>query len=183
MKTETNTTPAAVAPAVDAGARDMVTREQIEGWAKLAGIEHFTEKGLERLGDFAIFARQARASDAAAGEPVAHFLHDADENLWEHVRDEFKGDADVVPLFRQPPPSLTNVQRKAIEWAIGMASQHNIHKSPLRALLTHPASEPKALTDDVRSALEACAMTYELNGLGKTAVGIRALLRESEQSK
>jgi hypothetical protein len=36
-----------------------------------------------------------------------------------------------------------------------------------------------ALTDDVRSALEACAMTYELNGLGATAAGIRALLREA----
>lgn len=30
---------------------------------------------------------------------------------------------------------LTDEQRKAIEWAIGMASQHNIHNSPLRALL------------------------------------------------
>lgn len=45
--------------------RDAVTREQIEAWAKLAGIEHFTEKGLERLGDFAIFARQARAASTA----------------------------------------------------------------------------------------------------------------------
>jgi len=39
--------------------KDAVTREQIEAWAKLAGIDHFTEKGLERLGDFAIFARAA----------------------------------------------------------------------------------------------------------------------------
>jgi hypothetical protein len=39
--------------------KDTVTREQIESWAKLAGIEFLTEKGLERLGDFAIFARQA----------------------------------------------------------------------------------------------------------------------------
>ncbi|MDN7490526.1 hypothetical protein QZM35_22705 [Burkholderia sp. AU45274] len=30
---------------------------------------------------------------------------------------------------------LTEVQRKAIEWAIGMASQHNIHRSPLCDLL------------------------------------------------
>jgi hypothetical protein len=39
---------------------DAVTREQVEAWAKLAGIEHFTEQGLARLGDFAIFARQDR---------------------------------------------------------------------------------------------------------------------------
>jgi hypothetical protein len=39
---------------------DAVTREQVEAWARLAGIEHFTEKGLERLGDFAIFARGAK---------------------------------------------------------------------------------------------------------------------------
>lgn len=42
---------------------------------------------------------------------------------------------------------LTDEQRKAIEWAIGMASQHNIHNSPLRALLaahSAGAQEPVA---------------------------------------
>lgn len=42
---------------------------------------------------------------------------------------------------------LTDEQRKAIEWAIGMASQHNIHNSPLRALLaahSAGAQEPAA---------------------------------------
>ncbi|MFM0405293.1 hypothetical protein [Paraburkholderia dipogonis] len=48
--------------------KDRVTREQIKLWAMLAGIEHFTEHGLGRLGDFAIFARQdyAPASDVRA---------------------------------------------------------------------------------------------------------------------
>jgi len=45
--------------------RDAVTREQIEAWAKLAGIEQFTELGLARLGDFAIFARRDRSPSAA----------------------------------------------------------------------------------------------------------------------
>jgi len=35
------------------------------------------------------------------------------------------------------------------------------------------------MTDDVRSALESCAATYEINGLGNTAAGIRALLAAS----
>lgn len=35
---------------------------------------------------------------------------------------------------------LTSEQRKAIEWAIGMASQHNIHNSPLRELLAASAA-------------------------------------------
>jgi hypothetical protein len=39
---------------------------------------------------------------------------------------------------------MTDEQRKAIEWAIGMASQHNIHKLPLRELLS--ASKPAAFT-------------------------------------
>jgi hypothetical protein len=38
---------------------------------------------------------------------------------------------------------MTEEQRKAIEWAIGMASQHNIHKSPLRDLLAASPAAPK----------------------------------------
>jgi hypothetical protein len=49
---------------------------------------------------------------------------------------------------------LTDEQRKAIEWAIGMAAQHNIHKSPLRALLS--ASKPAApRSDALREVIEA----------------------------
>ena len=48
---------------------DAVTREQVEAWAKLAGIEHFTEQGLARLGDFAIFARQDRVQAESVREP------------------------------------------------------------------------------------------------------------------
>ncbi|WP_241238586.1 UPF0175 family protein [Burkholderia gladioli] len=52
--------PAAQAVAADgARAKDVVTREQVEAWARQAGISHFTEQRLERLGDFAIFARAA----------------------------------------------------------------------------------------------------------------------------
>lgn len=42
--------------------KDAVTREQIEAWAKLSGIPLMFEKHIEQLGDFAIFARQARAA-------------------------------------------------------------------------------------------------------------------------
>jgi len=55
--------------------------------------------------------------------------------------------AAIIDAFNPAPSvavALTNGQRKAIEWAIGMASQHNIHKSPLRALLAHPAPSPEA---------------------------------------
>lgn len=45
--------------------KDAVTREQIEARAKLAGMNQLTELGLERLGDFAIFARQDRTSEVA----------------------------------------------------------------------------------------------------------------------
>ncbi|WP_155720395.1 hypothetical protein [Burkholderia anthina] len=44
-----------------------------------------------------------------------------------------KGRNEVAPA--SAPVGLTDGQRKAIEWAIGMASQHNIHHSLLRALL------------------------------------------------
>ncbi|MGF6837003.1 hypothetical protein QF001_000870 [Paraburkholderia youngii] len=55
-------------------AQDAVTREQIEAWAKLANIPLMFEHQFEKLGDFAIFARQDRAAaqaDAAPSEPVA----------------------------------------------------------------------------------------------------------------
>lgn len=43
---------------------------------------------------------------------------------------------------------MTDEQRKAVEWAIGMASQHNIHKSPLRELLaSSPAAPSPAQTE------------------------------------
>ena len=49
---------------------------------------------------------------------------------------------------------MTEEQRHAIEWAIGMASQHNIHKEPLRALLASPAIDAAgASSDDVREKL------------------------------
>lgn len=47
---------------------------------------------------------------------------------------------------------LTSEQRKAIEWAIGMASQHNIHNSPLRSLLAAPASSASERTEEMRDA-------------------------------
>jgi hypothetical protein len=46
---------------------------------------------------------------------------------------------------------LTSEQRKAIEWAIGMASQHNIHNSPLRELLA-ASTAPAEGRDDLREA-------------------------------
>jgi hypothetical protein len=71
---------------------DMVTREQVESWARLAGFKHFTEDGLARLGDFAIFARQALAaplpppSDAAVSderEGVADLVCKALKRAWQ----------------------------------------------------------------------------------------------------
>jgi hypothetical protein len=52
--------------APDAFAKDAVTREEIESWAKLVGIPTMFEKHLEQLGDFAIFARQSLAASPAA---------------------------------------------------------------------------------------------------------------------
>jgi len=40
---------------------------------------------------------------------------------------------------------MTEEQRHAIEWAIGMASQHNIHKEPLRQLLANPSDKQEAV--------------------------------------
>jgi hypothetical protein len=40
--------------------KDSVTREQVQSWAKLAGFTVWTESNLEKLGDFAIFARKDR---------------------------------------------------------------------------------------------------------------------------
>ncbi|WP_186139368.1 hypothetical protein [Burkholderia gladioli] len=58
--------PVAQAVAADGSqVKDVVTREQAEAWARQAGIHQFTELGLARLVDFAIFARAA-ASPATA---------------------------------------------------------------------------------------------------------------------
>jgi hypothetical protein len=46
--------------------KEAVTREQIEAWAKLAGIPTMFEKHIEQLGDFAIFARMDYAASPAA---------------------------------------------------------------------------------------------------------------------
>jgi hypothetical protein len=69
----------------DERAHDAVTREQIESWAKLAGIDHFTEKGLERLGDFAIFARQAAL---ASNKAAAVAARPTDDVLWDQTLTE-----------------------------------------------------------------------------------------------
>ncbi|NSX14041.1 hypothetical protein HTY52_08145 [Cupriavidus taiwanensis] len=48
-------------------ARDVVTRDDVVRWAKFAGIEPFlTERGYERLADFAIAARRAAANAPSA---------------------------------------------------------------------------------------------------------------------
>jgi hypothetical protein len=60
--------------------KDAVTREQIEAWAKLAGIPTMFEKHIEQLGDFAIFARMDYAASPAApaqSNTCAHRIVDA----------------------------------------------------------------------------------------------------------
>ena len=37
-------------------------------------------------------------------QPVAHFIYDKEDDLWEQVCGEFASDADVVPLFRRSSP-------------------------------------------------------------------------------
>lgn len=72
--------PTAVVLDDERATRDAVTREQIDAWAKLAGINLWTEQDFERLGDFAIFARQARA---ASPQPVAQPVEQTDEPVAE----------------------------------------------------------------------------------------------------
>ncbi|WP_242460842.1 hypothetical protein [Burkholderia cenocepacia] len=79
-------------------------------------------------------------SPAQAAKPVAYRWKGIDDD-WRYSVHRIEKKAEA--LYAAPPPpapasapvGLTDEQRKAIKWAIGMASQHNIHGSPLRALL------------------------------------------------
>lgn len=57
--------------------QDAVTREQVVSWAKLAGVRNFTETSLGILGDFAVFARQARAASPQPVEQTRALTPDA----------------------------------------------------------------------------------------------------------
>jgi hypothetical protein len=118
---------------------DAVTREQIEAWAKLAGIEHFTEQGLARLGDFAIFARQERVQAEAVRElrEAARQFH----NLTQ-------GDPEVIIR----PPTFT--KRDAII-AAGERLRAALATTPQTDGATVPTLKPRLL-NQLRRFNECC---------------------------
>jgi hypothetical protein len=64
-------------------------------------LTEYPEEGATLLDGKA--ATQAECAPREA-HPVAHFIYDKEDDLWEQVRGEFASDADVVPLFRRSSP-------------------------------------------------------------------------------
>lgn len=136
--------------------RDSVTREQIEQWAALAGFTpaQFTETTFERFGEFAIFARQARATSPQSGEkgeePVAWAL-ESELNAREstcraHLWFTDPHNTSWVPLYTRaaaPQTALTDEQRETLNQAACFLEQkHSRYAAEtLRALLTQAPTE------------------------------------------
>jgi hypothetical protein len=103
--------------------KDAVTREQVIEWGKLAGFETSLqrERNLERLGDFAIFARMdfakhpALTAEKVASEAVAWFIADDNGEVYratgyEHERDQWRAVGHAAfPLYAAPQPAQANV--------------------------------------------------------------------------
>lgn len=147
---------AAAAPADERAATDL----RAEAWNLYRKKCAALQDELPDIADFfsgwdaahAAASQPAAAAAAAAGQEAvaiyqARQLSD-DTDRWDDVYEATHSACAAQPEFYETrivytaPPAqvatwqgLTDEQRHAIEWAIGMASQHNIHNSPLRALL------------------------------------------------
>ena len=119
-------------------------REEFEAWWKNA-IGLYERKDLARAafaaGRAALARSDARGAVAAwrapnlSGSGDEWAYRDADDRFENHLGQPVGEALYTTPQSNGQKPALTDDQRKAIEWALGMASQHNLHKPALRALL------------------------------------------------
>lgn len=162
-----------------AGLTDKVTREQIEAWARRAGIVGsgadgaLTEPNLVRLGDFAIAAREPLLSRAApSGEPVAWKWrrHKVDnwqsEGHWDASAAGYAADLEskgfeVVRLYAAPQPSAQQAD-------------------PLYAIGNYEMQQPEQPAEEVREIVESlrgmarCTSVWEAEILEKAAALLAA---------
>jgi hypothetical protein len=120
-------------------------------------------------------AEQAEGAIGAGGaqEPVA----------WEMDWPEYSYDGMGCGLEDRNITDRYDAMKYGWDEALEHVGQILERDGPLFAAPRPREAATVGLTDDVRSALEACAMTYEMNGLGRTADGIRALLTAPQLSQ
>lgn len=113
-----------------AASSDAVTREQVMGWASMAGIGLQTDRWIERLADFAIFARRGVAGSAGQA-PDAELVacRDMKGSEWFDIKVFNRSLPHGTKLYAGAAPSLatdagavlTDEERIAIEAAISIS--------------------------------------------------------------
>lgn len=135
--------------------KDAVTREQIIEWGKLAGFETSLqrERNLERLGDFAIFARMDYAKRAAlTAEKVAG--------------QEPYGYAPV-----HPNGNYFTRNKSTADYVGGLMP---VYAAPQQT--AQPVAQKLALTDEQRHSVDFAAALLEVKGYTGRARDLRSIL-------
>jgi hypothetical protein len=141
--------------------KDAVTREQVIEWGKLAGFETSLqrERNLERLGDFAIFARMDYAKRAAlpaekvAAEPI-YQTGNENGHVWRDVTplDYARADAHKRIVFSALQPAQTQVALTlSLDQLAAVRAAANLAESMGSCYLNGPSLDPDRFATSKRS--------------------------------
>ncbi|WP_186269985.1 hypothetical protein [Burkholderia gladioli] len=145
---------AAVSGAVAADgarAKDVVTREQVEAWARAADYHRLTERDLERLGDFAILARAAvspATADQSAGDCKIDFGPGATLQPGPRVTfaDGMREAARLIQLWQSMQPAYRQL--------------HSGHNRDASRIIAFWPGRLRECADDAPATAEPCAHDY-----------------------